>query len=287
MSLSNIDYKARAIKAGLNVYFVAEGSSDYTTRLETVVPANPTCNSYSVAKAFVVTAIGILYDKGLLTPDTRVCDLLSDKLPKGYDKKWERVTLHHVIRHYIGIGRDVADIDGEIGGTYPEDTDYLRLVLSSPLPYEPGTVYRYNDGGYYLLSRVVERASGKDPAELLRPILMKTMGFKELAWSVCPDGFCIGATGLYIRTEDMVKLGILYLNRGEWKGERIVSGEWVDLVLKNGYEFSHIGNGWYGKGGMRGQMLAFNPSIGRAVAWHSFGDVPFEAMIYKTDGEGV
>ena len=119
MSLSNIDYKARAIKAGLNVHFVAEGSSDYTTRLETVVPANPTCNSYSVAKAFVVTAIGILYDKGLLTPDTRVCDLLSDKLPEGYDKKWERVTLHHVIRHYIGIGRDVADIDGEIGGTYP------------------------------------------------------------------------------------------------------------------------------------------------------------------------
>ena len=64
---------------------------------------------------------------------------------------------------------------------------------------------------------------------------------------------------------------------------------WYDNrpFLENGYEFSHIGNGWYGKGGMRGQMLAFNPSIGRAVAWHSFGDVPFEAMIYKTDGEGV
>ena len=279
MSLSDIDYVCRATDAGLNVYFIAEGSKSGHIRQMTATPASPTCNCYSIAKAFVVTAIGILFDRGLLTHETKVFDVLADKFPESFDPRWKEVTLHHVMLHQIGIDRDCIDIDNETGETYPKGLDYLSLLLSSPLPYMPGEYHKYNDAGYYLLSRIVERVSGKDPAGLLRPILMKTMGFKEFAWSVCPDGYCIGATGLYLRTEDMVKLGILYLRGGEWDGERIISEEWVRIVLERGYEIKQKTNSWYGKGGMRGQMLAINPKLGRAVAWHAFDSVPFDAMI--------
>ena len=44
----------------------------------------------------------------------------------------------------------------------------------------------------------------------------------------------------------------------------------VDLVLENGYEFQPMGDGWYGKGGMRGQLLAFHPRQGRAFACHAY-----------------
>ena len=109
-----------------------------------------------------------------------------------------------------------------------------------------------------------------DLADLLRPVLMETMGFKEFAWSVCPQGYALGATGLYLRTEDMVKLAILYLNKGLWKDTRVISEEWADLVLTNHYEFKDQGNGWHGKGGMCGQMLTFHMEKGLAVAWHSY-----------------
>ena len=98
------------------------------------------------------------------------------------------------------------------------------------------------------------------------------MKFKEFAWSTCPKGFAIGATGLYIRTEDMTKLGILYLNKGIWNNERIISKEWVDLVIKNNYEFHYIGDGWYAKGGMRGQFLMFNYEKLKVIACHSYDD---------------
>jgi len=50
---------------------------------------------------------------------------------------------------------------------------------------------------------------------------------------------------------------------------------------KNGYELKSKGNGWYGKGGMRGQMLTFNPERGVAVAWHSYEKaVPYDVMIH-------
>ena len=74
---------------------------------------------------------------------------------------------------------------------------------------------------------------------------------------------------------------MLYLNGGEWKGERIVSEEWCRTVLERGYEFAPKSvDGWYGKGGMHGQMLALNPTLGLAVAWQGYSrSVSFDAML--------
>lgn len=279
MALTKIDYDSRARSAGLNLYFVAEGDCDYNIRTQCVAPANPCCNCYSIAKAFTVTAIGMLYDRGLLTPSSRLADILGDSFPQNVDERWRKVTLHHLMTHHVGFGEGLLDIDAEDASKYPS-TDYLGIILSTPLPHEPGEVRQYTDAAYYLLSRVVERLSGLDLAALLRPVLMNTMEFKEFAWSVCPKGYSMGATGLYLRTEDVVKLGILYLNGGKWKKTSIISKEWVDIVLRNHYEFSDRGNGWYGKSGMRGQMLTFNPERGLAVAWHGYErKVRFEDMI--------
>ena len=254
-----------------NTYFICEGDSNYNIVKKEIIEANPTCNCYSVAKAFTVTAIGLLYDKGLLTPSTFLVDVLKNYLPLDLDSKWKRVTIHDVLLHKVGFGCGMLDIDCEDASLYPT-VDYLQIVLSTKLKYEPGTVHQYTDAAYYLLSRVVYELAKQDLASLLRPILMEKMKFKEFAWSTCPYGYSIGATGLYIRTEDMVKLGILYLNKGVWKGERIVSEKWIDLVISNGYEFKNIGNGWYAKGGMRGQFLMFNYELGKSLACHSFDD---------------
>lgn len=267
--MPTIDYAALAREYDLHIHFVCEGDREYRIRKHELAPANPCCNCYSVAKAFTVLAVGILSDRGLLTPQTRVADVLADKLPENADPRWKEVSVHHLLQHTAGFGSGLLDIDAEDASGWP-GTDYLHLVFSAPLPHEPGTVYQYTDAAYYLLSRMVERTAGMDPAQLLRPLLMETMGFRELAWSVCPQGHCMGATGLYLHTEDMVKLAILWLNGGLWKGTRIVSRHWVDTVLENGYEFKPLGGGWYGKGGMRGQMLAFHPQQGRAFACHSY-----------------
>ena len=270
MALTKIRYNSRALESGRNVYFIAEGDRDYNIRLEHHVPANPCCNCYSVAKAFTVTAVGMLYDKGLLKPEMRVVDILGDKIPANADPKWQDVTVHHLLLHQAGFGTSgLLDIDCDDASAY-DTRDYLSLVFAEPLVTQPGTERKYTDAAYYLLSRIAQRVSGADIADLLRPVLMDTMGFKEFAWSVCPQGYSMGATGLYLRTEDMVKLGILYLNKGLWKGTRVISEEWVDLVLEQGYEFKDQGNGWAGKGGRNGQMLTFHMKKGLAVAWHSY-----------------
>ncbi len=264
-------YKRKILEKNFNTYFISVADSNYNIEKVEIIPANPTCNSYSVAKAFTVTAIGILYDKGLLKPNDFLCGFLKEYIPSDIDPKWLNVTIHDVLLHKVGFGSGLLDIDCEDTSLYPM-SDYLQIILSTKLTYEPGTVHQYTDAAYYLLSRVVAKLSGKDLCELLRPILMDQMKFKELAWSACPYGYSMGATGLYIRTEDMVKLGILYLNKGMWKNKRIISEEWVNLVLTNGYEFKLLKEGWYGKGGMRGQFLIFNLNTKKAIACHSYDD---------------
>ena len=275
----SITFKEKILENKLNIYFVSQADKDYNITKETIVPANPCCNGYSVAKAFTVTAIGMLYDKGLITPSSLLTDILSNHLPNNIDPKWHKVTIHHLMKHKVGFGCGMLDIDCEDASLYPT-IDYLQLVLKTNLKYEPGTIYQYTDAAYYLLSRVIYELTETDLSDLLRPILMDLMKFKEYSWSVCPKGYSMGATGLYLRTEDMVKLGILYLNKGMWKDTRVLSEEWVDMVISNEYEFSSLGNGWYGKGGMRGQLLMFNMEKGKAIACHSYESIiPYKILM--------
>ena len=206
----NTTLKEKLLEKNLNVYFVATADKNYNIHKETIVPANPCCNCYSVAKAFTVTAVGILFDRGLITGDSLLTDILSKYIPNDIDPLWYKVTIHDLLTHKVGFGCGMLDIDVEDASKYPS-TDYLKLVLKTKLTYTPGTKYQYTDAAYYLLSRVIYEVSKTELSDLLRPILMEIMKFKEFAWSTCPKGFSMGATGLYIRTEDMVKLGILLI----------------------------------------------------------------------------
>ena len=282
MALTDISYDIRAKDAGLNVYSIAEADADGNCRLLCPVPANPIFNCYSIAKAFTVLAVGLCYDRGIMSPTMRMADVLGKYLPSDADEKWQRVTLHDILRHRIGYGAGQLDIDAEDPVAWGSD-DYLSLAFKAPLVSEPGMERQYTDAAYYLISRMISEVTGEKVVDLLRPALMKTMKFRELAWSTCPYGYSMGATGLYLRTDDTVKLGVLWLRGGDWFGERIVSETWVHTVLTCGYEFvpklADATSVWYGKGGMRGQMLTFNPKKGLAVAWNAYGKVPFEAII--------
>lgn len=253
----------------INTYCLSVSTENGIETLERI-PANPCQNCYSVAKAFCVTAIGMLFDEKKLSPHATIADVFSDEL-KQYgipQRKWQNVTIDHVLRHEIGFSAGFLDIDTEDITTYPTD-DFLFIVLDRELTYDPGTIRVYSDAAYYLISRIVTKISGEKLDEFLMDRLFKKIGCREVAWSKCPKNYPVGATGLYLRTEDMVKLGRIYLNNGLWNGERIISQEWVNIVLERAYEFGKKEKG-YAKGGMMGQYLYINYNENIAIAWHSF-----------------
>ena len=263
----------RIVKAAadhnLNLYSIAvmDGEGLHECRFRR---ADLCTNSYSVAKVFTMTAIGMLWDAGKLRVGDRVVDIFRDELPVGMDERWGEATVEHLLTHRAGLPQGYLDIDVDDLTQYPTD-DFLHYVLSTPLQQTPGEKFVYSDAAFYLLSRIVTKITGERLDDFLRPTLFGTMGFRELAWSVCPRGYCMGATGLYIRTADMVKLGYAYANDGCYGGKRVVSSDWVKLALERKYELSPYGSsGIYTKGGMYGQLLCFSPEHRVAFGWHGY-----------------
>lgn len=249
-------------ESGANLYDFALYTESEGIQSHHFQPSNRCNNSYSVAKAFTMTAIGLLWDDGLLK--------VSDSLGQIFHApEWNDVNIEHALTHRIGYGQGHLDIDVEEVSSYPTD-DFLQLALSYPRPYAPGTHYQYTDAAFYLLSRVVDHVSGEKLDSLLWRRVLKPMRLQEIAWSRCPHEYPIGATGLYISSEDMVKLPALYLNGGVFNGQRLISEAWVNLALERGYELHPMSGSLYGKGGMNGQAIAFSREKGFAAAWHSF-----------------
>ena len=74
-----------------------------------------------------------------------------------------------------------------------------------------------------------------------------------------------------IHSSDMAKLGLLYMNGGTWKGERLLSEEWTKMAMEKDYSLGPDESGLiYSKGGMYGQSLMVMPSTHRVVAVQGF-----------------
>lgn len=255
-------------KMGINLYGIAFYQDGRITEHRFRPCAN--ChNCYSVAKAFTMTAIGMLQDDGLLDVRKPVYHYMAELIPADADPAWRLITVEQVMKHTVGFGEGFLDIDVEDVSAYPTD-DYLDIVFHHKLTYLPGQKYQYSDAAYYLLSRLVSAVSGEKLDVFLNRRLFQPLKFQEAAWSHCPKDYPMGATGLYISATDMVKLGALYMEGGVWQGKRILSEKWVHRAIGHEYELRcRTASGLIGKGGMYGQQLLFNPEKKFAVAWHT------------------
>lgn len=234
-------------------------------------PTNPCQNLYSVAKTFTMTAIGLLYDKGMLRLDVKICDIFADELPdKGVDERWYNSTIETALKHRLGLPGGFLDIDVHRSSEFTDD--FLRYLFTYPLMYTPDTKEAYSDGAFYLLARIGEKKSGMTLDNFLWENLLRKLDFQEMAWSHCPKGHVIGATGLYMHSSDAAKLGLVYLEKGVYHGERVLSEEWTEMAVSRGYAFD-----WdeqhriYYKGGMNGQRLIIAPEQKRVVVMQSYG----------------
>lgn len=241
-------------------------------------PCNCCNNCYSVTKTFTAAGILLLADRGLLRPEDRICGLLRRELPADYDPRWEEVTVAHCLTHTMGIGAGFLDMDVEDPAHF--GPDWLAYTVTKiPLPHRPGEVYVYSDGAYYLLSRVIAAVSGEETSAFLTKYITAPLGFRESAWSKCPAGYGIGATGLYAAADDAVKLGWLFANGGRFDGRQILSETAVTMALQRGFGLSREGEIWC-KRGMNGQIIIADPVRRQAVCWQSFDTDGISERLY-------
>jgi hypothetical protein len=102
-----------------------------------------------------------------------------------------------------------------------------KEFFEMPVEHKPGTYFFYNSPGSYMLSAIVQKVTGQTELDYLKPRLFDPLGIENPTWATSAQGICLGGYGLSIRTEDIARFGLLYLNKGNWHGKQLVPAEWV------------------------------------------------------------
>ncbi|MNZ84414.1 6-aminohexanoate-dimer hydrolase [compost metagenome] len=127
-------------------------------------------------------------------------------------------------------------------------SDWAKAFLEIPIEHEPGTYFLYNTGATYMLSAILEKATGQKLLDYLRPKLFEPLGISGVTTISCPQGIHVGGFGMSMTTEDIAKFGQLYLQKGVWQGQRILSEEWVLAATSEQVSNAHSGQGDWSQG---------------------------------------
>lgn len=228
---------------------------------------------YSISKNFTATAIGLAEDQGLL----KVSDPILKYFPEyagRVGERMHRVTVEHLLNQRMGIDGGFL-FEGD-KYSYNND-DWLDLIFSRPLEHEPGEKFVYSNSTIYLLGHIVRRATGLGMDEFLRLHLFRPLGIQEFMWERCPKGEIFGATGLYLSTMDIAKLGVLYAQGGIWEGRHVLSEDWMRraTTFPEGWQYNYTfwknELGYHG-GGAHGQVLIIVPQRKLVFAAHAYLD---------------
>ena len=110
--------------------------------------------------------------------------------------------------------------------------DWVQFALDLPMVQSPGVQWAYCTGCSHLLSAIVQKTSGMNTLDFADRYLFKPLGISDFKWTLDPAGTPAGGAGLHLRPRDMAKLGYLYLRKGQWDGQQIVSSEWVEKATQ-------------------------------------------------------
>jgi len=129
--------------------------------------------------------------------------------------------------------------------------DIVRFVIERELKENPGMKMNYNSGCSHILTAILQKSTGMKAIDFANRYLFKPLEITNFDWVEDSKGINHGADGLRLTPIDMVKLGSLYLQKGNWKAKNIVSADWVKTSTQPYYltydSIGHYGYHWWTK----------------------------------------
>ncbi|MDR0797032.1 MAG: serine hydrolase [Tannerella sp.] len=177
---------------------------------------------YSVSKTFTATAIGFAVSENRLKVTDKVASFFPDKMPAEASPGLQSLEIRHLLTMSVG-----HDIDRVSRARREANADWVKAFLSVPLDVKPGTVFLYNNLASYMLSAIIQKVTGEKLIDYLTPRLFSPLGINGVTWDESPQGINLGGWGLSVKTEDMAKLGQLFLQKGKWNDKQLLPESWI------------------------------------------------------------
>jgi len=245
---------------------------------------NETHMLYSHSKSFTSSAIGFLVDDGKLDLDDRVVDLFPEFVPTNACANLRAIRVRDLLT--MNTGSTTAH---DFKGAADWRGQFMAKTFSTP----PGQAFRYDSDATYMLAAIVERRTGRRMEDFLKERMFDKIGI-EKAWTThSPQDIACGGWGFNMTTRELARFGQLYLQRGRWNGELLLSPEWVALATSRetwcsgikinretigsgsdwqqgyGFQFWRCRHGAYRADGASGQLTVMMPEQDAVISVHA------------------
>jgi CubicO group peptidase (beta-lactamase class C family) len=224
---------------------------------------NSIATSWSAAKSFASTLIGIAIDEGKI-PDVNV--KMSTFFPEWANDARRDIRLEDLLLMQSGLSFVEEYVaTSEVVALF-NSTDADPYVRALPTKFPPGTNWNYSSGDTQLLSAALAVAIGKPAGDWAREKLFAPLGMGATEWWKDQKGSTLGFCCIDAPTREFAKFGLLALREGNWDGKQLVSRSWIHKATTT--------------------LASHNP--GYAYQWWTQGslknDIPQYPDLYWADG---
>ena len=178
---------------------------------------------YSVSKTFTAAAVGIAEAENRLRTTDRVAPYFTGQLPATVSAALADMTVRDLLTMQSGIHPDSQ--------LRTRTRDWTRTMLARNVA-APGTAFAYDSMCSYLLSCIVQKATGRKLLDYLREKIFTPMDIGEAQWEESPEGYNTGGWGLRLTSESLAKCGQLWLDGGRWQDRQLLPEGWTAEMMR-------------------------------------------------------
>lgn len=183
----------------------------------------------SVNKGITSLLTGIALAQSHLTVDTKALALLP--CSRDYQAaSWAKsLTLRHLLTMQSGFVWD--EWSGQDLALLWQSRDFTETLLARD-NLGPGVEWRYNSAAPNLLLNLLQTTLDEPIRAWAENVFFKPLGIKHYRWDSQPNGAPEGAARLYLRPRDMLKIGVMILQGGQWQGRQVVPHAWMEQATQ-------------------------------------------------------
>jgi CubicO group peptidase (beta-lactamase class C family) len=214
---------------------------------------------HSVTKALTSIVVGIAIDKGFIKSEKELIFSYFPEYKYLKDSLKGKITLEHLLTFTSGLkwneleeplvgnpNNDLVKLMGKIVGdsTSMSIKNKVEFVLSKPQIAEPGTRWYYSGGDLIVLSEIIRKATGMRIDYFAEEYLFKPLEIRKYDMTLIDKDLIYPSGGLRLRPRDLAKIGYLFLNKGQWKGNQVISTEWLNKTTEGFIDIPFVTGGW-------------------------------------------
>lgn len=202
----------------------------------------------SATKSVTSALLGIAMDKGYISSvEQKVFGSFPEHAALAAQAPTKgNMTIRHLLTMTSGLTYDDESLPyterGNDMNRFFTSSNPLGFLLEKPLFAEPGAVFDYDNCNTNILGEIIRKATNRRVDAFAKEYLFDLLGVAETEWQTVRGDVLLCSGDLHLTPRDMAKFGLLFLNRGEWKGRRIVSAAWCDVstaAFLNPNDYSH------------------------------------------------